>query len=510
MTLRSNAFRGRRALPRHVRGLLLIELLAVIVLISVLAPAQGNVGTGPPGGGQAGAATPPALSSVRIQGRIRRYRMADLTVSVRDARGNPAPGLRVEVTQTSHAFLFGCNTLPLQPDNHEAWQRAYQERFAALFNFAAVGVFWNGFEPSPGEPRYAFVDSQVAWLQAHGIACEGTPLVWHESYPDWAPTDPDATIPLLHRHVTALITHYRPGIHCWVVTNEALSAPAFHDGEANWIRRDGPVAVVAATLRWARAAGRGVPETFLYNDYNTGHEYVMLLTRLAAGGQMADAIGIQAHMHQGTLSMDQLWQVCRRFSRFGRPLYFTESTVLSGPTRRQDQINYTGPPATDWLTTPAGEAAQADYVTQFYTLLFSAPAVRAINWWDLSDRGAWLGAPAGLLRMDMTPKPAYTALMTLIHKTWWTRGQGRTNATGRYRLHAFYGDYEIIVRDGRGRTRTKLLVWPEGSGPRTVTVSLSQKAPVSSETNRKHEPGKIFYQLGSAALTPHFHVLPRR
>jgi hypothetical protein len=43
----------------------------------------------------------------------------------------------------------------------------------------------------------------------------------------------------------------------------------------------------------------------------------------------------------------------------------------------------------------------------FYTLLFSHPAVAALIWWDLSDRGALPGAPAGLLREDVGFKPAY-------------------------------------------------------------------------------------------------------
>ena len=111
-------------------------------------------------------------------------------------------------------------------------------------------------------------------------------------------------------------------------------------------------------------------------------------------------------------------------------------------------------------------------MTQFYTLLFSHPSVRAITWWDFSDRNAWLGAPAGLLRKDMSPKPAYTRLMTLIHKTWWTDAQGRTDRQGRYTLRAFYGDYQITATDAHGHTITQTLTWPESSGPRQMTLIL--------------------------------------
>ena len=43
-------------------------------------------------------------------------------------------------------------------------------------------------------------------------------------------------------------------------------------------------------------------------------------------------------------------------------------------------------------------------------MIFSHPAVEAITWWDFSDRGAWQRAPAGFLRDDLSPKPAYERL----------------------------------------------------------------------------------------------------
>ena len=93
----------------------------------------------------------------------------------------------------------------------------------------------------------------------------------------------------------------------------------------------------------------------------------------------------------GLWPLARVWQVCESFSRFGKPLHFTETTVISGPGR---QFDYRGPALADWLTTVDGETRQADYVAKFYTVLFSHPAVRAITWWDLSDMKAWLGAPA--------------------------------------------------------------------------------------------------------------------
>ncbi len=84
---------------------------------------------------------------------------------------------------------------------------------------------------------------------------------------------------------------------------------------------------------------------------------------------------------------------------------------------------------------------------QFYTILFSHPAVQAITWWDFSDQGAWQGAPAGFVRADMTPKPSYDALMKLIKGKWWTRTEARVSRDGAAQFHGFYGDYKVSVKE---------------------------------------------------------------
>ena len=56
-------------------------------------------------------------------------------------------------------------------------------------------------------------------------------------------------------------------------------------------------------------------------------------------------------------------------------------------------------------------------------------------------------------RRDMTPKPAYDRLLSLIRQKWWTKAEGKTDARGRYQTRAFLGSYRIQVT-ARGRTRT--------------------------------------------------------
>ena len=119
-----------------------------------------------------------------------------------------------------------------------------------------------------------------------------------------------------------------------------------------------------------------------------------------------------------------------------------------------------------------GEAAQASYVARFYELLFSHPAVEAVTWWDFSDRRAWMNAPAGLLRDDMTPKPAYDRLAELVKRTWWTREHGATTAAGLYETRVFRGTHRVhaILPDGRTIEATVTIPWNQESARIELTA----------------------------------------
>ena len=98
-----------------------------------------------------------------------------------------------------------------------------------------------------------------------------------------------------------------------------------------------------------------------------------------------DVIGIQSHMHGGYWGAARTWEVCERFARFGKPLHFTETTVVSGP----EEGCRAGRPR------PRASSEQAEQVAEFYTVLFSHPAVEAITWWDFTRPGRLAAGPGG-------------------------------------------------------------------------------------------------------------------
>ena len=402
------------------------------------------------------AAARAAIEPAAVEERIRKIRTGDLRVAVRDAAGNPVPGADVRVEMTRSEFLFGCNIFMLRPDGTEPWQIAYQKEFTALLNYATLPFYWGAFEPERGKPEYERLEAMARWCRDHGLERKGHPLVWHEAWPKWAPSNPDEAVPLLRERVFAIIQRYRGLIRYWDVLNEANNAAGYADkvGEGAWIKRDGAASVVATALGWAREAcglpaGAGSDKcTLLYNDFNTGEQNVQLLKVLQERNALPDAIGIQSHMHDHTWPLRRVWQTCEQFAVFNRPIHFTEMTVLSSTVNPKNVDNV---PRGEWPTTPEGEAAQAEYVEKLYTLLFSHPSVQAITWWDFSDRGAWRNAPAGLVREDMSPKPAYEKLLALIRGKWWTKAGGKSDASGTFSARAFYGDYRIVATAADGR-----------------------------------------------------------
>ena len=100
-----------------------------------------------------------------------------------------------------------------------------------------------------------------------------------------------------------------------------------------------------------------------------------------------------------------------------------------------------------WPSTPEGEARQAEEIERHYRSLVGHPAVEAVTYWGLTDDGAWLGAPVGLVRADGTTKPSYDALHALIAGEWWLSPTVmRTDEAGQVTVHGFRGDYEVVVK----------------------------------------------------------------
>ena len=223
--------------------------------------------------------------------------------------------------------------------------------------------------------------------------------------------------------------------------------PVFDRGENGITRmaqRLGRVGIVQATFATARETNRGA--TLLLNDFDMSADYEHLIEECLEAGIRIDALGLQSHMHQGWWGVEKTEDVLDRFSRFGLPLHFTETTLVSGHLMPAEIVDLNDYQVTDWPSTPEGEARQAEEAETHYATLLSHPAVEAITWWGVPD-GGWLNAPSGLLHADGSPKPAYDRLHGLIKGAWWLPPTTlRTDDAGRVRVDGFLGDYDVTSR----------------------------------------------------------------
>jgi GH35 family endo-1,4-beta-xylanase len=263
------------------------------------------------------------LAAEAVDARILKHRTAEVTLTITAPDGRPLADAAVTVEQVRHKFLFGCNAFGIKPHIDSDAQKAYQDRFAALLNYATLPFYWGTYERQEGSPGTDRVRAMAEWCKARGIRTKGHPLCWHRVEPRWL-------------------------------------------------------------------AGRPLEE----------------------------------------VEKLQLGRITRDVTAF-----------VPGDTKRKtDWKNRQD----GWDSTPEGESRQGREVADFYRTLFSHPAVKAITWWDLSDLHAWLGAPAGLVRKDMSPKPAYEALMKLIKKEWWTGPlKLKTDAQGKVNFRGFLGVYSV-------------------------------------------------------------------
>ncbi|GIP47857.1 beta-xylanase [Paenibacillus sp. J53TS2] len=380
------------------------------------------------------------------------HRMASKTIQLVDASGNPVTGKEVAIHQTNHQFLFGCgifDVIPIANRNVPEDRLAYLEQkldlFLDVFNFATLPFYWGMFEPEKGKPRTKELQAAARWLKERNIAVKGHPLCWHTATVPWLlDLSNEDILKAQFARIERDVADFKGLIEMWDVINEVVIMPIFdkYDNGITRISKDlGRVGIIKEMFAKTRESNPGA--TLLLNDFNTSINYEILIDGCLNAGISIDAIGIQSHQHQGYWGREKLEEVLERFSHFGLPIHFTENTLTSGhlmPADIEDLNDYQIP---EWPSTPEFEDRQAREVEEMYSILFQHPLVEAITAWNFSDEGAWLGAPAGLVRTDNTPKPAYDVLKQRIKGDWSTQVTARTDESGKVSFEGFLGEYEL-------------------------------------------------------------------
>jgi len=331
----------------------------------------------------------------------------------------------------------------------QAHEELRAKKLLDLCNFITLPFYWGRFEPVRGKPETKRTLNTAKYFVEHGCLVKGHPLCWHTVTADWLMELSNEEIlktqvARIHRDVA----DFAGFIDTWDVINEAVIMPVFdkYDNGITRIAKDlGRVGIVRTMFEAARETNPSA--TLLLNDFDMSKDYEDLIEACLEAGIKIDKLGLQSHMHQGYWGAEKVHETLERFSRFGLPLHFTEITLVSGELMPPEIVDLNDHQVEKWPTEPEAEIRQAKEAAELYQILFEHPSVEAITYWDLRD-GGWLNAPSGLIREDLTNKPAYDALMGLIKKEWWlSPTKMSTDGEGRIRFNGYLGDYSVAWQD---------------------------------------------------------------
>ena len=404
----------------------------------------------------------------RINSGIEQNRKGYAKICVKDKNGNNVPGVKISVKQKSHEFKFGANLFMLDEFENDEKNELYKKYFAETFNMATLPFYWDATEPEKGKTRYAKdseklyrrppIDLCIEFCEKNGIEPREHALAYDAFFPKWLYDANVTEIKLaLENRYKEIAERYKDKIPTIEVTNEmewGKGKTAFYNEPdyIEWCFKTAEKYFPANQLVINEWSGLPWADHCMPTD-----KYYSYIEANMLKGARIDAIGMQYHMFY---RKDQEYECTRPYydpinlynhmdlySNFGKPLQLTEVTI----------------PA--YSNEPEDEAMQAEIIEKLYSIWFSHPNVEQIIYWNVPDGYAAFAEQGdmtsgenyyygGLLRFDMTPKPAYYAIKNLFEKTWHTEAEITSDADGEANFKGFYGKYDVEL-EVNGKTITK-------------------------------------------------------
>lgn len=393
----------------------------------------------------------------RVQSGIESYRKGNAGITVKDRDGNPVSNVKIRVTQKNHEFKFGANLFMLDELETDEKNRIYKQRFADVFNMATLPFYWDATEPERGKTRYEKdseklyrrppIDLCLEFCEQNNIEPREHALAYEHFFPDWLK---EATVfeakAQVQKRFSQIAERYRDRIPTIEVTNEM----EWDEGKTVLYNQPDYIEWCFKTAETYFPANQ-----LMVNEWTglpwgdrcrTSDKYYSYIEANLLKGARIDAIGMQFHMFYSKeeeyrqtrpyYDPGKLYAHMDLYSNFAKPLQVTEVTI---PAYSND---------------PEDEAIQAELIEYLYSVWFSHPNMEQIIYWNLVDGYAAFAKQGdmtqgenyyygGLLRFDMTPKPAYYTIKNLIEKKWHTEETIITDESGTAGFRGFYGMYEL-------------------------------------------------------------------
>lgn len=388
-------------------------------------------------------------SEQRVDKGIEKNRKGDFFIKTR-------AGSNITVKLLRHKFRFGANLFMLDEFDDDRKNKIYKEKFADLFNLATLPFYWSATEPLKGKTRYEKtaekiyrrppIDLCIDYCVKNNIEPREHALCYERFFPKWLQGKNNAEIKKrLDIRMREISSRYATQIPTIEVTNEMF----WNKGTTDFY-----FSPDFMTYCYQLADKYFPNNTLCINEWSCIWDdvgapwdiYRLLIENVLLKGCRIDAIGLQFHMFfrqekyfastRKAYNQKHLFKILDNYASFQKPIQITEITI---PSYSNDAEN---------------EELQAYVIEKLYSLWFSYPNVEQIIYWNLAD--GYAGPPGkmdegenyyygGLLRYDMSEKPAYRRLSRLIHDVWTTNEQIVANDNGIAKFRGFYGEYEITV-----------------------------------------------------------------
>ena len=427
------------------------------------------------------------LFEERVAAGIEAYRKGNGLVTVVDESGKTKTGARVEIEQIGHHFRFGANLFMLDEFESEEKNRIYREKFPEVFNLATLPFYWNTLEPEEGQPRYAADSPRIyrrpapdlclSYCEEKGIEPKCHCLNYESMTPDWVRWEPDYRVfqAKLEKRMREISERYATRIPSFEVTNEHFWGK--YQGRGYSCAYDQPDFVEMSY----RMAEKYFPDNrLIINDYavcipetyNSRTAYQLLVENLRLRGCRIDSVGLQYHSFfpreqeaeraEARYNPTRVWRLLDSYEELGLPLQITEMTI---PAYSND---------------PEDEEVQASLLTDIYRMFFAQKSMEAIIYWNVPD-GYAAFAPqgdmtvgenvyaGGVLRYDLSEKPAWRALRHLIREEWHTHVEGMAS-DGTMGFRGFFGEYRVRVTTDEGVTEHTISLLPGRNNHFTLQV----------------------------------------
>ena len=408
-----------------------------------------------------------AYVDARVRSGIELYRKGTVRIRVTDAAGQPVSGAVIDAKQVTQQFKFGANTFMIDEMETSEKNEIYKTKFAEIFNLGTIPFYWNTLEPVEGEPRFSKdspkiyrrppIDRCVEYCLQNGIEPKLHCLNYDYYSADWLwSRSTRERKEKLAKRFAELAERYAAIIPMVEVMNESLCGYShcseffWDDDFVEWSFREAQKYFPASELI--------INESAVHWDAPNAHTnrnpYYLQIEKLLEQHIPVHGIGLQFHsmFHEdreaetlarrdGRYCPEYLCAVMDKFEQLNLPMQITEMSIPS------------------YTYDPEDEDIQAEILKNVYSLFFAQRSMEAVCYWNFPDGYAHLAEPgdmtcgenyyrAGLMRFDMTEKPAYKTLKKLIREDWMTDTSLVTDEEGYAVLHGFHGEYELNVHAG--------------------------------------------------------------